>query len=84
MGHHLGAYVVVGTCHAFPVSTAALQQEMLALPAEDQDKLAAFLLSLRMKRDGLLDEISRRLDDQDPARWVEWNAAKGVPGEKSA
>ena len=68
----------------FVVSIAALQQEVQALPAEDQDKLAAFLLSLRMKRDGLLEEISRRLDDQDPAHWVEWNAVKGAAGKESA
>jgi hypothetical protein len=37
-----------------------------------------------MKRDGLLDEISRRLDDKDPSRWVEWNATKDVTGKKSA
>ena len=52
------------------MSIATLQQEVQALPAEDQDKLAAFLLSLRMKRDGLLEEISRRLDDRDPSVWV--------------
>ena len=84
MGRHLGACVVAGTCHTFFVSIVALQQEVQALPAEDQDKLAAFLLSLRMKRDGLLDEISRRLDDKDPSRWVEWNATKDVTGKKSA
>jgi len=73
-----------GRATLFSVSIVALQQEVQALPAEDQDKLAAFLLSLRMKRDGLLDEISRRLDDKDPSRWVEWNATKSVPGKKSA
>jgi hypothetical protein len=46
--------------------------------------LAAFLLSLRMKRDGLLDEISRRLDDKDHSRWVEWNSVKSPGGRKSA
>jgi hypothetical protein len=70
--------------HFFLVSIAALQQEVQALPAEDQDKLAAFLLSLRMKRDGLLEEISSRLDDKDTSNWVEWNAAKGAAGKKSA
>ena len=73
-----------GRATLFVVSIAALQQEVQALPAEDQDKLAAFLLSLRMKRDGLLEEISRRLDDKDPAHWVEWNAAKVAAGKKSA
>ena len=76
--------MVAGTCHTFSMSIATLQQEVQALPAEDQDKLAAFLLSLRMKRDGLLEEISRRLDDKDPSGWVEWNAAKGASGKKSA
>jgi hypothetical protein len=66
------------------MSIATLQQEVQALPAEDQDRLAAFLLSLRMKRDGLMEEISRRLDDKNPSHWVEWNAAKGASGKKSA
>ena len=66
------------------MSIVTLQQEVQSLPAEDQDKLAAFLLSLRMKRDGLLEEISRRLDDGDPSGWVEWNAVKGASGKKNA
>lgn len=66
------------------MSIATLQQEVQALPAEDQDRLAAFLLSLLMKQDGLLEEISRRLDDKDPSHWVEWNAVKGATGKKSA
>ena len=66
------------------MSIATLQQAVQALPAEDQDKLAAFLLSLRMKRDGLLGEISRRLDDSNPSGWVEWNAVKGSTDKKSA
>ena len=73
-----------GRATLFSVSIAALQQEVQALPAEDQDKLAAFLLSLRMKRDGLLDEISRRLDDKDHSRWVEWNSVKNPGDRKSA
>jgi len=73
-----------GRATLFSVSIAALQQEVQALPAEDQDKLAAFLLSLRMKRDGLLDEISRRLDDKDPSHWVEWSSVKNPGSQKSA
>ena len=83
-GWHLGPCVAAGTCDTFFMSIATLQQEVQALPAEDHDKLAAFLLSLRMKRDGLLEEISRRLDDRDPSGWVEWNAVKGSAGKKSA
>lgn len=68
----------------FFMSIATLQQEVQALPVEDQAKLAAFLLSLRMKRDGLLEEISRRLDDSNPSGWVEWNVLKGSADKKSA
>ena len=55
---------------------AALQHELEALPGEQQDRLAAFLTALRLKRDGMMQEISRRLDDPDPSKWVEWDEAK--------
>ena len=54
----------------------ALQQELEALPGDQQDRVAAFLTSLRLKRDGTMDEIRRRLDDKDPAQWIEWGEAK--------
>jgi len=55
---------------------AALQHELETLPVEQQDRLAAFLTALRPKREGRMQEISRRLDEKDPSKWVEWNEAK--------
>ena len=54
----------------------ALQHELEALPSDQQDRVAAFLTALRLKRDGRLEEISRRLDDKDPANWIAWDQAK--------
>lgn len=55
---------------------AALQHELETLPGDQQDRLAAFLTTLRLKRDGRMREISRRLDEKDPSKWVEWDEAK--------
>jgi hypothetical protein len=54
----------------------ALQHELESLPPEEQDKLSAFLITLRMKRDGMLAEISRRIDDTNPENWVSWERVK--------
>ena len=55
---------------------AALQHELETLPVEQQDRLAAFLTALRLRREGRMKEISRRLDEKDPSKWVEWDDAK--------
>lgn len=54
----------------------ALQHELESLPPEQQDKLSAFLITLRMKRDGMLAEISRRIDDPESSNWVSWERVK--------
>lgn len=53
-----------------------LQQELEALPVDQQDRVAAFLTALRLRRDGTMGEFGRRLDDKDPAKWIEWDEAK--------
>lgn len=58
------------------MSLAELEQEIAALPENEQDRLAAMLVALRMKREGGMKEISRRLDDKNPANWISWEAAK--------
>jgi len=58
------------------MNIGALQHEMESLPPEQQDKLSAFLITLRMKRDGMLAEISSRIDDPDPGKWVSWESVK--------
>lgn len=57
----------------------ALQHELETLPPEQQDRLSAFLTSLRMKRDGILAEVSRRIDDSDAGNWVPWDQVKDDP-----
>ena len=54
----------------------ALQQELESLPVDQQDRVAAFLTALRLRREGRMEEISRKLDDKDPARWIDWGEAK--------
>ncbi len=53
-----------------------IQQELLALPPDQQDMVSAFLVSVRLKRDGLLEELENRLNDSDPGRWVSWDDLK--------
>lgn len=54
----------------------ALQHELESLPVDQQDRVAAFLTALRLRREGRMEEISRKLDDKDPARWIDWDEAK--------
>lgn len=61
-----------------------LQQELALLPADEQDKVAAFLTALRMKREGLFAEMQRRLDDHSPESWVPWTRAKAELGLDNA
>lgn len=62
------------------MDVAAIQHELEHLPAEQQDRLAAFLTVLRMKREGLMTELQRRLDDKDSSNWVSWDDAKSELG----
>ena len=65
------------------MNLSAIQQELLALPPEEQDSLSAFLVSVRLKRDGLLHVISDRLNDTDPANWISWEDLKSEFGTDS-
>jgi len=58
------------------MNVGALQDELESLPPEQQDRLSAFLTSLRMKRDGILTEVSRRIDDSEAGNWVAWDKVK--------
>lgn len=53
-----------------------LQNEIQQLPGHLQDRLAAFLTALRMRRDGQDLEIQRRLDDPNPENWKSWEQVK--------
>lgn len=62
------------------MDVAAIQHELELLPADQQDRLAAFLTALRMRREGLMSELERRLDDQNPDNWISWDDAKSELG----
>lgn len=54
----------------------AIQNELKLLPADQQDRISAFLTTLRLKRQGLMTEFSRRLDDAEADKWVPWDDVK--------
>jgi hypothetical protein len=62
------------------MDVATIQHELEHLPADQQDRLAAFLTALRMKRDGLMAEMQRRLNESDPQKWISWDDAKSELG----
>jgi hypothetical protein len=48
-----------------------VEKEVASWAPEEQDRLAAFLTVLRLKRTlGHAQEMTRRLDDRDAANWV--------------
>ncbi|MEM9079720.1 MAG: hypothetical protein AAGC74_03405 [Verrucomicrobiota bacterium] len=55
---------------------AALEEEVKTLSPDKQDRLAALLTVLRLKRGGGMKEIERRLNDESPDSWVNWEEAK--------
>ena len=58
------------------MDVVAIQNELESLPADQQDRISAFLTTLRMKRQGLMAEITRRLDEGDAEKWVPWDEVK--------
>lgn len=58
------------------MDVVAIQNELESLPSDQQDRISAFLTTLRMKRQGLMAEITRRLDDDDAEKWVPWDEVK--------
>ena len=58
------------------MNVTMLQEELQRLPPDQQDRICAFLTTLRMKRDGLISEITRRLDDTSEQRWIAWEDVK--------
>ncbi len=54
----------------------AIQNELESLPADQQDRISAFLATLRMKRQGLIAEITSRLDEDDAGKWAPWDEVK--------
>ncbi|MEM9479569.1 MAG: hypothetical protein AAGA58_07955 [Verrucomicrobiota bacterium] len=48
------------------MDVATIQNELQQLPGDQQDRIAAFLTALRMKREGFMEEVRERLDDKAP------------------
>jgi len=49
-----------------------VEKEVATWAPEDQDRLAAYLTVLRLKRSSdRAQELTRRLDDRNPANWTE-------------
>jgi hypothetical protein len=63
------------------MSMAEIMREVADWPSKRQNELAAFLLHLRLEKDSAWrSEMTRRIDDKNPANWVplrEWKKASG-------
>lgn len=58
------------------MDVATLERELQQLPGHLQDRIAAFLTVLRLKRDGADELIHNRLNDADSGNWKSWKEAK--------
>ena len=67
------------------MNMAELMREVAGLPAEQRNELAAYLLHLRLAQDpAWRAEMTRRIDDQNPANWVlleDWKKELAQSGE---
>ncbi len=53
------------------MSLEDIKAEVAVMPEEQQDKLAAFLVHLRHRREmNSREAITTRIDDKDPENWV--------------
>jgi len=58
------------------MNVSAIQEKLLTLSPDEQDRVSAFLVSVRLKRDGLIKVMSDRLSDTDQRNWVAWDDLK--------
>ena len=59
------------------MSYSEVQKAIEQWPSDEQDRLAAFLTVLRLRRDpAYLGEIDLRLRDLEPANWMVLNEVK--------
>lgn len=78
-------FAPLSPCAKLPaMDVATLQNEIQQLPGHLQDRIAAYLTSLRLKREGVDLEIQRRLDDSDPGQWKSWKQVKADIGINAA
>jgi hypothetical protein len=68
------------------MSMAEIMREVADWPSDRQNELAAFLLHLRLeKQPAWRSEMTRRIDDKNPANWVslpEWKKSAVENGEQ--
>jgi hypothetical protein len=54
-----------------------IKEEIAVMPEEDLDHLVAYLVHLRRLRDPLsTQELTRKIDDRDPAHWISLDQLK--------
>jgi len=59
------------------MSLQSLKEKIMRLPIDQQDHLAAFLVHLRRQRDAKgLQQISSRIDDNQPENWISLEGLK--------
>ena len=67
------------------MSMSEWMREVAGLTAEQRNELAAYLLHLRLAQDpAWRTEMTRRIDDQNPANWVkleDWKKELAQSGE---
>jgi hypothetical protein len=65
--------------HGGIMDLEVVEREVASWAPEEQDRLAAFLTVLRLKRaPGHVQELTRRLDDRDPANWVSLDEVRSL------
>jgi len=71
-------------CNASGMSMAEVMREIAGWPRAHQNKLAAFLLHLRLRSDtAWRAEMTRRIDDRNPENWVRLeDLTKSLKGRK--
>ena len=48
-----------------------IKEQLASMPEEEQDHVVAYVVHLRHMRDPLTrQELTRKLDDRDPAHWI--------------
>lgn len=68
-------------CDSTGMNMSEFKRELLSLPPDQQDMLSAFLVSVRLKRDGLLKLVDDRLNDNEPGNWIAWEDLKPELGD---
>ncbi len=64
------------------MSLAELKQQVAVLPEAEQAELSVFLAAMLRRDDPVYSaELTRLIDDRDPAHWVRWAELRDKPDE---